>query len=150
MFSLLPNFRLLHIFEIGAKFCFFWYPARPISKNFFKNSFKGRCYFFRRVKGQIRKKPLNISKNTFLQTSLRISRPNQKHMKHIEFLKKCQNHRTLLQRPAVTLHYTHHSLDIEAHSRALTSLSYTCTHHFLNSEAESRALTSLSSTLLTP
>jgi hypothetical protein len=28
----------------------------------------------------------------FFWTSLRILRPNQKHMKNIEFLKKCQNH----------------------------------------------------------
>ncbi len=35
IFSLLPNSRLLHIFWISAKFRFFWYPVRPISKNFF-------------------------------------------------------------------------------------------------------------------
>ncbi len=46
--------RLLHIFEMGAKFRFFWYPLHPISKNFFFNSYKGRCYFFWRIKGQIR------------------------------------------------------------------------------------------------
>jgi hypothetical protein len=27
--------RVLHIIEISAKFCFFWYPLRPISKKFF-------------------------------------------------------------------------------------------------------------------
>jgi hypothetical protein len=34
-------------------------------------------------------------KKAFLQTSVRISRQNQKYMKHIEFPKKCQNHWTL-------------------------------------------------------
>ncbi len=29
-------------------------PVCPISKKFFFNSYKGRCYFFRRIKGQIR------------------------------------------------------------------------------------------------
>ncbi len=45
-FSLLPNSRLLHNFEIGAKFRFFWYPVRLILKKFFFNSYKGCCYFF--------------------------------------------------------------------------------------------------------
>ncbi len=36
--SLLTNSRLQHIFEISAKFRFFWYPVRPISKRFFFNS----------------------------------------------------------------------------------------------------------------
>jgi hypothetical protein len=45
---------LLHIFEISAKFRFFKYPARPISKKFFFNSYKGGCCFFRRIKAQIR------------------------------------------------------------------------------------------------
>jgi hypothetical protein len=35
-------------------------------------------------------------KKRFFKTILRISRPNQKHMKHVEFLKKCQNHWILL------------------------------------------------------
>jgi hypothetical protein len=39
---------------------------------------------------------LHISKNAFLKTSLRISRPNQKHMKHIKFRKKFPNHWTLV------------------------------------------------------
>ncbi len=64
-------------------------------RNFF-STLIGWRYFFRRMKGQIRQKPFNISKNTFLLTSLRISRPNQKHMKHIEFLTKFQNHWTLI------------------------------------------------------
>jgi hypothetical protein len=38
--------RVLHIFKIRTKFHFFWYPARPISKNFFFNCYKGRCSFF--------------------------------------------------------------------------------------------------------
>ncbi len=38
--------RVLHIFEISAKFRFFWYPLHPILKNFLKNSYKGRCCFF--------------------------------------------------------------------------------------------------------
>ncbi len=41
-------------FEISEKFCFFWYPVRPILKTFFSYSYKGRSYFFRRIKGQIR------------------------------------------------------------------------------------------------
>ena len=53
-FPFLPNARLLHIFEISVKFRFFWYPVCPISKKFFFNSYKGRPYFFRRIKGQIR------------------------------------------------------------------------------------------------
>ncbi len=36
------------------KIRFFWYPAQPISKKFFFNFYKGRRYFFRRIKGQIR------------------------------------------------------------------------------------------------
>jgi hypothetical protein len=39
-------------------------------------------------------KPFNISKKRFFST--RISRPDQKHMKHKEFIKKGQNHWTLL------------------------------------------------------
>ncbi len=35
-------------------------------RNFFFNSYKGQCYFFRRITVQIRLKPFNISKNTFL------------------------------------------------------------------------------------
>ncbi len=34
--------RVLHIFEISAKFRFFWYPLCPIL-----NSYKGRCCFFK-------------------------------------------------------------------------------------------------------
>jgi hypothetical protein len=45
--------RVLHIFEISAKFRFFWYPLHPVSKNFFFNSYKGQCCFFK-LKGQIR------------------------------------------------------------------------------------------------
>jgi hypothetical protein len=39
---------------------------RTILKNFFLNSYKGRCYFFRRIKGQIRYKPYIIWKKLFL------------------------------------------------------------------------------------
>ncbi len=46
--------RVLHNFEISAKSRFFWYPARPNSKKFFFNSYKGRCCFFQRIKAQIR------------------------------------------------------------------------------------------------
>ncbi len=42
--------RVLHIFEISTKFHFFWYPACPILKKFFFNSFK----FFWKLKAQIR------------------------------------------------------------------------------------------------
>ncbi len=38
--------RVLHIFEISAKFRFFLYPLHPILKKFFFNSYKGRCCFF--------------------------------------------------------------------------------------------------------
>jgi hypothetical protein len=38
-------------------------------------------------------------KKCFFITSFRISRPIQKHMKHIEFLKKCQNHWTPVHTP---------------------------------------------------
>ncbi len=34
--------RVVHIFEISAKFRFFLYPLRPILKKFFLNSYKGR------------------------------------------------------------------------------------------------------------
>ncbi len=53
-FPLSLNSRLLHISEISAKFCFFWYPLWSILKKFVSHSYKGQCYFFRRIKGQIR------------------------------------------------------------------------------------------------
>jgi hypothetical protein len=40
----LLDVRFLHIFEISTKFRFFWYPLRPILKNFFFHSYKGQCY----------------------------------------------------------------------------------------------------------
>ena len=38
--------RVLHIFEISAKFHFFLYPARPISKKFFSTLERGGATFF--------------------------------------------------------------------------------------------------------
>ncbi len=45
--------RVLHIFEISEKFCFFWYPLHPISKKFF-STLSGMVPFFWKLKGQIR------------------------------------------------------------------------------------------------
>ncbi len=84
-FPLLLNSRLLHIFEISAKFRFFWYPLQNILKNFFFNSYKGRCYFFLSIKGQI---TWSYDFKAKLKT-------------HIEFIKKFQNHWTLLGRISI-------------------------------------------------
>ena len=72
--------RVLHIFEISAIFRFFWYPLHPISKKFFFNSYKGGAIFLE-VKRSIKIETVPYFKNAFLKTSLRISRPNQNHMK---------------------------------------------------------------------
>jgi hypothetical protein len=37
--------KVLHIFEISAKFCFFGYPARPISKKFFSTLIRDGAVF---------------------------------------------------------------------------------------------------------
>jgi hypothetical protein len=44
-FPLLLTSRLLHIFEISAKFGFFWYPLRTILKKFFSTLIRGGATF---------------------------------------------------------------------------------------------------------
>ncbi len=39
--------RVLHIFEISAKFRFFWYPAHPISKKFFSTLIRDSAVFLK-------------------------------------------------------------------------------------------------------
>ncbi len=48
--KLFPFCQTRDFCTISAKFCFFWYPARPISTKFFFNSYKGWRYFFSKDK----------------------------------------------------------------------------------------------------
>jgi hypothetical protein len=92
IFSLSLNLRLVHIFEISAKFRFFWFPLQTILKKFFLNSYK--VLLFSEDKRSNKIETAQYFKNVFLWNSL-FSRPNQKLIKHIKCLKKCKNHWTL-------------------------------------------------------
>ncbi len=94
-FFLLPNSRF-HIFEISTKFRFFDTLYAQFWRNFFSTRLRDSATFFGGLK--VRRNHSIFQKTLFINYSLRISRPNQKHMKYIEFLKKSQNHWTLMNR----------------------------------------------------
>ncbi len=87
-------FPFCQIQDFSARFCFFWYPVRPISNKFFFNSHKGQCYFFQRIKAQIRNRSI-FQKTLFYKLVLGFQGQTKTH-EACWISKKCQNHWTLL------------------------------------------------------
>ncbi len=81
----------------------FLMPHSTYSKKKSFHLFEGTMHFFENWKGQKWKKQLKISKNGFLLTDLRFSSPFQNFMSHIEIMKFCQNHWSLMPTHSVML-----------------------------------------------